>query len=105
MFNDTPQARALMQYLVTADAQSIWAERGGYLSANRNVDPEIYPNQLTRQIAQMLSEAPAVRFDASDLMPEAVNNAFWGGILDYVNNPDSLDSVLESIESAAEDAY
>lgn len=105
MFNDTPQARALMQYLVQADSQTIWAERGGYLSANRNVDPAVYPNQLTRQIAEMLSEAPAVRFDASDLMPEAVNNAFWGGILDYVNNPDSLDSVLESIESAAEDAY
>ncbi len=105
MFNDTPQAQALMRYLVKADAQSIWAERGGYLSANRNVDPEIYPNQLTRQIAEMLAEAPAVRFDASDLMPEAVNNAFWSGILDYVNAPDTLDSVLESIESAAEDAY
>jgi alpha-glucoside transport system substrate-binding protein len=105
MFNDTPQAQALMRYLVQADAQSIWAERGGYLSANRNVDPGVYPNQLTRQIAEMLSEAPAVRFDASDLMPEAVNNAFWSGILDYVNAPDTLDSVLESIESAAEDAY
>jgi alpha-glucoside transport system substrate-binding protein len=104
-FNDTPQARALMQYLVTADAQSILAERGGFLSANKMVDPAVYPDQLTQQIGNMLTEATAVRFDASDLMPEAVNNAFWAGILDFVSQPDTLDSILASIESAAQDAY
>ncbi len=105
MFNDTPEARALMEYLVTAEAQSIWAERGGFLSANRTVDPATYPDQLTQQIGQMLVDAPAVRFDASDLMPEAVNNAFWTGILDFVSAPDNLDSILENIESVATDAY
>jgi alpha-glucoside transport system substrate-binding protein len=105
MFNDTPQARALMEYLVTAEAQSIWAERGGFLSANRTVDPEVYPDQLTQQIAEMLAEAPAVRFDASDLMPEAVNNAFWSGILDFVSNPGQLDTILQNIESTAQGAY
>jgi alpha-glucoside transport system substrate-binding protein len=105
MFNDTPQARALMSYLVTADAQSIWAERGGFLSANRTVDPAVYPDQLTQQIGDMLTQATAVRFDASDLMPEAVNNAFWSGIMDFVSQPDTLDSILDSIESAAQDAY
>ena len=105
MFNDTPQSRALMNYLVTADAQSIWAERGGFLSANKTVDPAVYPDQLTQQIGEMLTSATAVRFDASDLMPEAVNNAFWSGILDFVSQPDTLDTILESIESAAQDAY
>src|SRR5262245_48191248 len=32
MFNDTPQARALMEYLLTPEAQSIWVSRGGALS-------------------------------------------------------------------------
>lgn len=105
MFNDTPQSRALINYLVTADAQEIWAARGGFLSANSAVDPMVYPDQLTQQIAQMLVEAPAVRFDASDLMPEAVNNAFWSGILDYVSSPDDLPSILENIETTAVDAY
>jgi alpha-glucoside transport system substrate-binding protein len=105
MFNDTPQARALMQYLVTAEAQSIWAERGGYLSANRNVDPGVYPDQLTQQIAQMLTEASAVRFDASDLMPEAVNNSFWTGVLDFVSDARELDEILQNIDRVAEDAY
>jgi alpha-glucoside transport system substrate-binding protein len=105
MFNDTPQARALMNYLVTADAQSIWAERGGFLSANKTVDPAVYPDQLTQQIGEMLTEASAVRFDASDLMPEAVNNAFWTGILDYVSQAKDVDAVLESMETIAQDAY
>ena len=105
MFNDTPQSRALMQYLVTAEAQSIWAEWGGFLSANKTVDPAVYPDQLTQQIGDMLTQATAVRFDASDLMPEAVNNAFWAGIMDFVSQPDTLNSILESIESAAQDAY
>jgi alpha-glucoside transport system substrate-binding protein len=105
MFNDTPQARALINYLVTAEAQSIWAERGGFLSANKTVDPGVYPDQLTQQIGEMLAEATSVRFDASDLMPEAVNNAFWSGIMDYVSTPENLDSILESIESNAQDAY
>ncbi|RPI34512.1 MAG: carbohydrate ABC transporter substrate-binding protein [Chloroflexota bacterium] len=102
MFNDTPQSRALMEYLVTAEAQSIWAERGGFLSANKSVDPTVYPDELAQQFAEMIATADAVRFDASDLMPEAVNSAFWSGILNYVSNPGDLDSVLESIEAAAQ---
>jgi alpha-glucoside transport system substrate-binding protein len=104
-FNDTPQSRALMNYLVTAEAQAIWAERGGFLSANKTVDPTVYPDQLTEQIGEMLTTATAVRFDASDLMPEAVNNAFWSGILNYVSDPASLDTVLSTIEATAGDAY
>lgn len=105
MFNDTPQSRALIQYLTTSQAQSIWASRGGFLSANKKVDPSVYPDDLTRAMAQMIAQAPAVRFDASDLMPEAVNNAFWSGILDFVSNPDRLDSILQQLESTAKDAY
>jgi alpha-glucoside transport system substrate-binding protein len=104
MFNDTPQARALMEYLTTPEAQEIWAERGGHLSPNIEVDPAVYPDPVSRQIAESLANAE-VRFDASDLMPEAVNNAFWSGILNYVSDPESLDSVLENIESVAEGAY
>ena len=92
MFNDTPQARALMQYLVTPDAQSIWASKGGFISANKTVDPNVYPDQISQQIAKLISTASAVRFDASDLMPEAVNSAFSTGVLNYVSDPNSLDS-------------
>jgi alpha-glucoside transport system substrate-binding protein len=104
MFNDTPQARALIEYLITPEAQQIWAERGGFLSPNVDVSPDVYPDTVTQQIAEALQGAD-VRFDASDMMPEAVNNAFWSGILNYVSNPNNLDSILEDLESTAAGAY
>ncbi|MBE0477662.1 carbohydrate ABC transporter substrate-binding protein [Candidatus Aerophobetes bacterium] len=105
MFNDTPEARALMRYLVTAGAQEIWVAQLGKLSANRRVNPNAYPDDLTRKAADILSTAPTFRFDASDLMPAAVGSgSFWTGILDYVGGED-LDSVLRRIEATAVEAY
>ena len=105
MFNDTPQAEALIEYLTTPQAQQIWASKGGFLSPNKNVPASVYPDQLTGQIADLLNTATSVRFDASDQMPEAVNNAFWSGVLDYVSNPDQLDSILQNLEQTAQSAY
>ena len=105
VFNDTPAARSLVKWLASAEAQEIWAKRGGFISPNKNVDPEIYPNPLIGQAAELLTTADVVRFDASDLMPAAVNDAFWAGVLDYVENPDNLDQILEDIEATAQEAY
>ena len=105
MFNDTPQARALMQYLGTAEAQSIWVERGGALSPNRNVALDDYPDDLSRQAAELLTTAETVRFDGSDLMPEAMNNAFFGAILAYIQNPGDLDNILAGLDEVQAEAY
>ncbi|MBI2844959.1 MAG: extracellular solute-binding protein [Chloroflexi bacterium] len=104
MFNDTPQARALINYLATAPAQQIWVERGGALSPNKNVSLDAYPDDISRGSAQLLVGAEVFRFDASDLMPAAVNEAFWKGTLDYVGGTD-LNTVLANIEAVAQEAY
>lgn len=105
MFRDTPQARALMQWLTTPQAQEIWVKRGGALSANRQVPLDAYPDPISRQLAEQMNAARIVAFDASDLMPEAMNNAFWRGILDYVNNPGNLNAVLSNLDSVQAGAY
>ncbi|MBN1261152.1 MAG: carbohydrate ABC transporter substrate-binding protein [Anaerolineae bacterium] len=105
MFNDTPSARSLVEWLASAEAQQIWAERGGFISPNKNVSSDVYPNPLIGQAAGLLTSADVVRFDASDLMPAAVNDAFSGGILNYVENPENLDQILQNIETAAAEAY
>ena len=105
MLNDTPEARALMRYLVTPGAQEIWVAALGKLSANRRVNPNAYPDELTRKAAEILVGAKSFRFDGSDLMPAAVGSGtFWSGILDYVGGED-LDTVLEAIEASAVYAY
>lgn len=105
MLRDTPEARALMRYLASPQAQQRWVTALGKISANRAVPLQAYPDPLTRKAAQILVNASVFRFDGSDLMPAAVGSgAFWEGILQYVRGED-LDRVLESIEAQARDAY
>ena len=96
MFNDTPQARALMEYLLTPEAQSIWVGRGGALSVNTRVDN--YPDEISRRAAQILTSAERFRFDASDLMPEQMNGAFLQAVLDFVRDQSQLDSILDHLD-------
>jgi alpha-glucoside transport system substrate-binding protein len=105
MFKDTPQSRALLKYLTTPEAQEIWVKRGGSISPNKRVPLDAYPDQIARQQAQTLTAAATVRFDASDLMPEAMNSAFLKGILDFVQNPGSLDSVLSNLDRTRQESY
>ena len=103
MFNDTPQARALMQYLLSPEAQSIWVGLGGALSVNRRVTA--YPDDLSRRAAEVLTTADRFRFDASDLMPEPMGTAFLQGIIDYTREPDRLDDILASLDVVRLRAY
>jgi alpha-glucoside transport system substrate-binding protein len=103
MFHDTPEAKSLMKYLVTAPAQDIWVKAGGALSANKNATD--YPDDIAKRSAALLTSAKIFAFDASDLMPTAMNNAFWKAILDYTKDPSKLDSILSDLDKVQVDAY
>ena len=100
MFNDTPEARQLMEYLASEVPHEIAAGLGGYISPRSNIDLELYPDELTKKQAQILTDAEVIRFDGSDMMPGAVGTGtFWSGMVDYVGGTD-VDRVLENIESS-----
>lgn len=100
MFNDTPEARKLMEYLATKKPHEIWASLGGYISPHQQVSVEVYPDEITRQIAQILLDADTIRFDGSDMMPGAVGTGtFWSGVVDYVGGS-NVDTVLNNIENS-----
>ena len=103
MFNDTPQAKSLIAYLATPEAQAIWVGRGGALSANSQVTN--YPNDILKKAAGDLAAAKLFRFDASDNMPQAMNDAFFKAIVDYTQNPSKLDSVLSDLDNVQTSAY
>jgi alpha-glucoside transport system substrate-binding protein len=103
MFHDTPAAKSLMAYLVTAPAQDIWVKIGGALSANKNATD--YPDDISKRSAAILTNAKIFAFDASDLMPTAMNDAFWKGIVAYIKDPGSLDSILANLDKTQTDAY
>lgn len=105
VYKDTPQARAFIKYLTSPEAQAIWTARGGKLATNRRVPPTSYPDPLSRNAGEIMASAQAVRFDASDLMPSAMNEAFWKAVLDYVQNPGDLDNILAGLDEVRADAY
>ena len=105
VFNNRPEVIAFAQFLTSETAANIWSSELGELSAYVNADPESFTNPITKQAQQMLLSATVSRFDGSDLMPAEIGQgAFWSGVLDYISGI-SLDTVLESIEAAAQDAY
>jgi ABC-type glycerol-3-phosphate transport system substrate-binding protein len=48
MFKDTPASEAFVKYLATPEASAIWAKRGGFSSPNKNMDPNVYPDAITK---------------------------------------------------------
>jgi alpha-glucoside transport system substrate-binding protein len=103
MFHDTPAAKSLMNYLVTAPAQDIWVKAGGALSANKNATD--YPDAISKTMAGMLTSAQQFVFDASDQMPTAMNAAFWSHMVSLTAGKETVDQALPALQKVADDAY
>ena len=97
LLTDDPGARRLMRYLVSDEAQARWVQQGGSLSVRATVTD--YPDVLSQRSAELLTGAETFRFDASDQMDAALNEAFWQAVLDITADPSRLDAALERLES------
>ncbi len=102
---DNAGTRQFMQFMASAEAQSIWVKRGGATSINKAVNLNNYPNPVARASAQQLTQVTTFRVGADDLMPPAMEYAYWKGLLTYISSPSQLDSVLSSLESTAQQVY
>jgi alpha-glucoside transport system substrate-binding protein len=101
LINDTPAARAAMEFLAQAQYGQSWAAAGGWLSPHADFDASVYPTEVERSLFQIGAEADIARFDASDLMPGPVGTgSFWVGIIDFIGGQRSLDEVLVSIDES-----
>ena len=55
---------------------------------------------VTRKVAEIMQNATAVRFDASDLMPGAVGSgSFWKSMTSYVSGSIDEDTALKEIDA------
>ena len=100
MFNHTPESQALMEYLATPEPHEIWAGLGGFLSPHKAISTEAYADIVTRNIAQILEDAEAIRFDGSAQMPGYVGtDLFWGGMIEFAKGK-SAEDVTQEIENS-----
>jgi len=103
MYNDTPAARKLMQYMATKDAQQIWVDQGGTLAASKLVTK--YPDPVLQQASTVVGGAKNLLVTAGDFMPSDMQHGFWKGLLDATNNPSQLDSILAHLDQIQAAAY
>ncbi len=107
---DSKGAQALLTWLASADAAKIWAEAGGFISPNKNLDPAAYPNDVQRTMAEALVAAgDDVRFDMSDQAPQSFGGTpgkgQWKILQDFLKNPKDIAGAQQKLESEAAKAY
>lgn len=85
-----PAARALLEYLGSAEAQQIWAELGGFIAPNADVPLDVYPTDTDRQAAELWpahSGAVAV-YDLDDAIGGEVQNTEREALQQFVRDQD-----------------
>ena len=104
LVTDTPAARSFMTYLASARAQEAWIKLGGFTSVNRSVSTDTYLDPVARAVAEELIGARVSRFSAGDMMPTPLQRTWWGAMLDLVQEPGQVDSILDTLTAAAQNA-
>jgi DNA-binding SARP family transcriptional activator/ABC-type glycerol-3-phosphate transport system substrate-binding protein len=104
-FADRPEVRAVVRAMAAADwGEELAGQSAWHFPGHRNLPLEAYTDEQARAVAALLQDAldgDGYRFDGSDLMPAAVNQAFWDGMVDFVaEGPDNLDEVVSTIDAA-----
>ncbi|MEU4210349.1 ABC transporter substrate-binding protein [Streptomyces sp. NPDC026206] len=107
---DGQAAQALLTFLASSDAAGIWAKEGGFVSANKNLDPAAYPDDVLRSIAKALVAAgDDFRFDMSDQAPASFGGkpgqGEWKQLQDFLRNPGDVEGTQQRLESDAAKAF
>ena len=105
LFRDTPQARELIKYLTTAEAQAIWVKRGGKISPNNKTNLADYPDDIARSTARALVETKIGKYDAGDLMPNDMKTAYWQAVLSFVSDQTKLNEIVAKLDQVQATAY
>ena len=101
MFNDRPEARAVMEMFSRGDHLKTWLASGGTIAPQKDAQLAWYGNDLDRGVAKILADATSVRFDGSDLMPGEVGaGSFWKEMTAWVSGSEDIDAALKNIDTS-----
>ncbi|HVV21874.1 MAG TPA: extracellular solute-binding protein [Pseudonocardiaceae bacterium] len=109
-FTDDKATMALMKYLASPEAASIFAKTGGFLVANKDVPLSDYPNDITRTMEQQLLKAGNnIVFDMSDQAPPTFGatkgSGEWKDLQDFLANPNDIAGTEKKLEADATKDY
>lgn len=104
-FSDRPEVQAFQAYLASPEWSNEKAKdtpNGGWLSANKKLDPALLVKPIDKLSYQILMDDKAVfRFDGSDMMPSAVGaGSFWKQMTNWIALDKSSQEVADAIEKS-----
>jgi alpha-glucoside transport system substrate-binding protein len=100
-FSDRPEVKKVLEFIASPAYANTRAPVQGFLSPNLDTDKAKYPDDITRQFADILAKADPPRFDASDQMPgEVGSGSFWKAAVAITTGNQSIDQALETVENS-----
>lgn len=101
LLSDSENAKKVMNWLADPTIGNEAAPNSSFISPHKTFDVSLYPNELTRQIADVAYSSDTVLFDGSDQMPGAVGaGSFWKEMTAWVSGQQDLDTTLKNIDSS-----
>lgn len=90
-FTDSDGAKAFIEYIVTPEANNVWAGTGAIVSPHKGVGTDAYPNELVVREAESLTNADQIRYDGADLLPAGIAGEGLGALLQRAIGGDTID--------------
>ena len=90
-FTDSAGAKAFVEYIVTPEANQVWAGTGAIVSPHKGVPTSAYPNELVVREAESLVNAAQIRYDGADLLPAGIAGEGLGALLQRAIAGDTID--------------
>ena len=101
MLNDSDNVKTVMKALSQTDIGKDAAPNSSFISPHKDFDMSLYPNDVTRNIADVAYNATSFLFDGSDAMPGEVGaGSFWKEMTAYISGQEDLDTALKNIDES-----
>ena len=90
--------------LVSADAQQVWVERGGFIASNTQVPSDAYEIEVMAQLPQLANEVTVVP-DLDDALGNPFQEEFWSQLKGLWASPGtSTSDIVSALDSAHQES-
>ncbi|WP_296665183.1 ABC transporter substrate-binding protein [Demequina sp.] len=101
MLNEDQATKDAMAILANGAIGEPAAPGSSFISPHKDFNMELYPNQVTKDVAQVAYDSTAFLFDGSDQMPGEVGaGTFWSDMTSWIAGSQDLDTTLTNIDSS-----
>ena len=98
---DDDNTAMVMEWLSDPEIGNEAAPNSSFISPHTTFDTELYPTELTKQMADVAYSSTAFLFDGSDQMPGEVGaGTFWKEITAWISGQTDLDTALQNIDES-----